>query len=140
MKRHSVRFYYIYRKKKISNVNTISVDAAVDNGDGTTAGLLDFLEADKNTENEVIDRVISEQVSEHIKKIKKETAAATTVKGFEALELKIQGYNSNEIADMYNVPANSVRMWMSRARKILMEDRFFMKLMPLEVKKCHLPK
>ena len=47
---------------------------------------------------------------------------SATVKGFEALELKMQGYSGSEIAQMFQVPANSLRAWMSRARAILLKD------------------
>ena len=46
--------------------------------------------------------------------------------GLEALELKMAGYTTAEIAKMYNSTVNNVNAWISRARQKLMADEEFM--------------
>ena len=48
-----------------------------------------------------------------------------TLKGFEALELKLDGYSGEEIAKLFDVSSNSLRSWMSRAKKILLNEKGF---------------
>lgn len=122
-------FIDIYRKEKLKKFDFISLEecfAEDDSGNG--AGLIDFLSTDNNTENEVLTKVRNDLVFKHIKMAKENCTAKTTVQGFSALELKIKGYSGEEIARMFNVPSNSLRTWMSKARKILLSDKEFMKL------------
>lgn len=55
--------------------------------------------------------------------ILKENYKGITLKGIEALELKLIGFNSIEIAEIYGVHSNSVRAWISRALKKLKSDK-----------------
>lgn len=112
-----------YRRDKIRIRETISLDDICDNGEGDDgACLADFLAADVDTENEVLSKLTNDMVKDYIRNAKNKCSAGTTVKGFEALELKLAGYSGKEIADMFNVPSNSLRSWMSRAKKVLLND------------------
>lgn len=46
----------------------------------------------------------------------------TIQKGIAALYLQQQGYTSFDLAKHYQVPANRVRAWQSKARKLLQQD------------------
>lgn len=48
-----------------------------------------------------------------------------TLRGIEALELKIQGSRVTDIADLYQVPSSHVGAWISRAAKKLRNDPKF---------------
>ena len=77
-----------------------SIDAVVDAG----TGLRDTLH---NTE------------LRHALQQAKANASKAVAKGITCLELSVQGYNSQELAQMYQAEAAKVRMWMTRARKYL---------------------
>ena len=47
---------------------------------------------------------------------------ATIQKGIASLWLQQQGYTSFDLAKHYQVPANRVRAWQSKARKLLQQD------------------
>ena len=49
----------------------------------------------------------------------KANASETAAKGITCLELTVHGYNSQELAKLFQAEAATVRMWMSRARKYL---------------------
>lgn len=110
-----------YRREKAKNPNTVSLNELVGD-DESEVSLADFLAADNNTENEVLTKVTGDMLKNCIKNAKSKCTANTTVKGFEALELKIEGYSGEEIAAMFNVPSNSLRSWISRAKKILLSE------------------
>lgn len=46
--------------------------------------------------------------------------------GIEALELKVKGMDTSEIASLYNVPASHVGAWISRAAQKLRKDPHFL--------------
>ena len=48
--------------------------------------------------------------------------SSTIQKGIVALYLQHQGYTSFDLAKHYQVPANRVRAWQSKARKLLQQD------------------
>lgn len=123
-------FVDLYRKNKNNSLETLSLSQIVSDDDADEgAELMEFLNSGDNTENEAISKITNKQLIDMIHKAKRTCTAATTVKGFEALELKISGYTGSEIAKMYNVPANSLRTWMSRAKKILLSDERFVSLL-----------
>lgn len=112
-----------YRHDKVRNGDCISIDEICcenDNGDGVS--LAQFLATKNDTESEVLTKITNELIRKNIKDAKEKCSAQTTVKGFEALELKLAGYSGEEIARLFNVPSNSIRSWMSRAKKILLTD------------------
>lgn len=49
----------------------------------------------------------------------KSNAPGAAAKGITCLELTIQGYNSKEIAKLFQAEAATVRMWMTKARRYL---------------------
>ena len=49
----------------------------------------------------------------------KANASDAAAKGITCLELTVQGYNSKELAKLFQAEAATVRMWMSRARRYL---------------------
>ena len=53
-----------------------------------------------------------------------------TLKGIEAIELKIKGYNGREIAELYKVTPNNINAWISRAVSKLRKDSQFMAAFP----------
>lgn len=118
-----------YRKDKSQKMDVVSLDdICSEDDDGSEACLMDFLASDNNTENEVLASVTNDMIKNYIKDAKVKCTAQTTVKGFEALELKLEGYSGEEIANMFNVPSNSVRSWMSRAKKALLNEHEFVEL------------
>ena len=122
-------FIDMYRKEKLRKIDFVSLEECfAEDEAGNGAGLIDFLSTENNTENEVLTKIRNELVFKHIKIAKENCTANTTVQGFSALELKIKGYSGEEIARMFNVPSNSLRTWMSKARKILLNDKEFIKL------------
>lgn len=44
------------------------------------------------------------------------TATGTTVKGIQAIRMRIDGYSSKEIGELLGAPANHVTAWISKAR------------------------
>ena len=50
-------------------------------------------------------------------------------KGVEAIELKLQGYESVEIADLYGTTVNNVNAWISRARSKLRNEPALMEIL-----------
>ncbi len=104
------------------NIQAESLEAKLYDDEGNEEEFINLLAAPNNTENEVIARVTNDMLKEHIHRVKESCAAKTTVRGFEALELKMQGYTGAEIAKMFDVPANSLRSWMSKAKKLLLND------------------
>lgn len=116
-----------YRREKSRNVEMVSLnDSCFDNDE--EANLMDFLASDNNTENEVLSGITNDMIRDYIKNAKNKCTAQTTVRGFEALELKLEGYSGEEIANMFNVPSNSLRSWMSRAKKLLLCEKDFEEL------------
>ena len=53
----------------------------------------------------------------------KERCSGTTRKGIEALALKCRGHSGVEIAARYGVAPNHVAAWISKATKMLREER-----------------
>lgn len=52
----------------------------------------------------------------------KEDYQGVARKGVEAIELKLRGYESSEIAELYGTTINNVNAWISRARSKLRTD------------------
>ena len=118
-----------YRRDKARKIDSVSLDNVyAEDDNGNEASLINYLATDNNTENEVLTRTTNDLIIKYIKNTKDKCSAKTTVKGFDALELNLRGYSGEEIANMFNVPSNSVRSWMSRAKKCLKENREFMEL------------
>lgn len=123
-------FIDMHRADKSSKIDLISLDeCCIDDGCGSEASLADFLATDNNTENEVLAGITNDIIKRCIKKAKEKCTSQTTVKGFDALELKFEGYSGAEIARMFNVPSNSLRSWISRAKKTLLAEREFADLL-----------
>lgn len=116
-----------YRREKNKKIEMVSLDDACFECEGET-NLLDFLASENDTENEVLTRVTNDMVKKYIRNAKDKCTAKTTLRGFEALELKLEGYSGEEIASMFNVPSNSVRSWMSKAKKLLLCEKDFVEL------------
>lgn len=107
-----------HRFDKSRNREMVSLDEiCCEDADGNGASLADFLASETDVENEVLSKITNDMIREYIQSAKKNCSAQTTVKGFEALELKLDGYSGEEIAKLFNVPSNSLRSWMSRAKK-----------------------
>lgn len=51
-----------------------------------------------------------------------------TLKGIEAIELKLLGHETREIADLYGTSVNNVNAWISRARSKMRDDPDMAKL------------
>jgi len=59
----------------------------------------------------------------------KEKYQGVARKGIEAIELKLQGYESVEIADLYGTTVNNVNAWISRARSKLRNEPSLMEIL-----------
>lgn len=120
------RFIDIYRKRKIAINSVVYIeDYVLSDDEGNCSELEKFLKAPNSTENAALQNVTVDMLKKCISDVKRSCSAKTTVKGFEALELKMDGYTGEEIARMFNVPSNSLRSWMSKARKILINNESF---------------
>lgn len=118
-----------YRFEKNRNKELLSLDdACSEDSDGNGVSLAEFLVADTNVENEVLSKITNDAIRKYIASAKTKCSAKTTVRGFEALELKLEGYSGEEIANMFDVPSNSLRSWMSRAKKALLNEKDFVAL------------
>ena len=117
-----------YRSEKSKKTSSLSLDEIYDEDD-SAYGLTQFLAGENTAENSALSKITSDMIEQHIKKVKNSSASKTQRRNFEALELKIQGYSSEEIAKIFNMPANSLRTMTSRARKILLSDSDFVKLL-----------
>lgn len=118
-------FIDLYRMNGKNKPDVLSLDECCSGDDDCDVTLRDFLADKKNTENEVIARITETVVSNCIDKARMKCTSKTTVRGFDALELKIKGYTGTEIAKIFNVPTNSLRAWISRAKKELLREREF---------------
>lgn len=118
-----------YRRDKVRNPETVSIDFVPDKGEAENiVCLADYLVTDINAENEILSKITHDMIKKYIKAAKKKCTAHTTIKGFEAFELRIEGYSGMEIANMFNVPSNSLHSWISRAKKILVNEHEFIEL------------
>lgn len=118
-----------YRFEKNRNKELLSLDdVCSEDADGNGVSLAEFLVADTNVENEVLSKMTNDALKKYIASAKTKCSAKTTVRGFEALELKLEGYSGEEIANMFDVPSNSLRSWMSRAKKALLDEKDFVAL------------
>lgn len=118
-----------YRFEKNRNKELLSLDdVCSEDSDGNGVSLAEFLVADTNVENEVLSKITNDAIRKYIASAKTKCSAKTTVRGFEALELKLEGYSGEEIANMFDVPSNSLRSWMSRAKKALLNEKDFVAL------------
>ena len=118
-----------YRFDKARNREIISLDKICsEDANGNGASLAEFLASETDVENEVLSKITNDLVREYIKSAKERYSSQTTVKGFEALELKLDGYSGEEIAKIFDVPSNSLRSWMSRAKKLLLNEKGFISI------------
>ena len=118
-----------YRFEKNRNKELLSLDdVCSEDSDGNGVSLAEFLVADTNVENEALSKITNDAIRKYIASAKTKCSAKTTVRGFEALELKLEGYSGEEIANMFDVPSNSLRSWMSRAKKALLNEKDFVAL------------
>lgn len=115
-----------HRFDRSRNREIISLDEICsEDADGNGTSLVAFLASETDVENEALSKVTNELIRKYIKSAKERCSAQTTVKGFEALELKLDGYSGEEIAKLFDVPSNSLRSWMSRAKKLLLNEKGF---------------
>ena len=119
---------FIDRVRKINRqrIDEISIDeCCTDCADNNDTSLAEFLKSDNDTENEALLEYTKDYMKKCINRAKLNCTSKTTVRGFDALELKMEGYTGAEIADMLSVPSNSLRSWISRAKKLLFTDKEF---------------
>ena len=109
----------VYKRNRELKKELLSLDHDIRDEEGNGLELIDLLKGGNETENQALQNLTVELLHKYIKNSKESCTAASTVKGFEALELKIAGYSGEQIAKMYHVSSNSVRSWMSNAIKIL---------------------
>ena len=62
----------------------------------------------------------------------KKNASCAAAKGITCLELTIQGYNSREIAKIFNTGDGTIRVWISKARRYLQSIPELQEYMSLE--------
>ena len=80
-------------------------------------------------EDEAEPQVIANEIRGLLEQTKRKYSGVT-LKGIEAIELKIKGYSGVEIAALYGVEPNLLGAWISRARKKLKADGDFMAALP----------
>ena len=120
----------IYKRNRELMKEVLSLDNAI-NQDEEENGtpFIELLTGENETENQALQNITVKQMQEYITKVKTNCTAATTLKGFQALEMKMAGYSGVQIAKMFHVPSNSLRSWMSMARKRLLNDDHIMELL-----------
>ena len=120
-------FIDMYRTDKNRHLDVVSLDEFL-NEDKTfnDAQLCAIVEDERKVEEEVIEKVTNDIIKQCIRKAKSKCASETTVRGFEALELRIAGYSGAQISQMMNTPSNIIRVGINRAKKILLGDSEFM--------------
>ena len=80
-------------------------------------------------DDETEPQVYAGEINSLLEKTKRKYSGVT-LKGIEAIELKIKGYSGVEIAALYGVEPNLLGAWISRARQKLKSDGEFMALFP----------
>lgn len=119
-------FIDMYRTDKNRRLDMVSLDDYLSEEKSfNDAQLAEFLEDENSTENEAFAKLTNEIIKKCIKKSKVNCTSETTVRGFEALELRIEGYSGAQIAKMLDAPSNTIRVGISRAKKILLCDKEF---------------
>ena len=114
------------RKIKRIQDNTCYLDNPVsdtDDADGADYASLIFT----SDESEVWLR--DKEINHLLQKIKQKYSGVT-LKGIEAIELKVKGYSGVEIAALYGVKPNLLAAWISRAKQKLQKDTDFMAAFP----------
>jgi len=119
------------QKRKCDNIRSLD-ELVFDTEENEGRALAEFIKSDVDSENEVLNSIMENDIKKYFQKVKKNCTAESTVKGLEALEMKIEGYSAVEIAEKYNVPANSIRAWLSRAKKLIVGDVEFIKIISLD--------
>lgn len=124
------RFIDLYKMNRQPSAGFVSLEQSItEDEDGSDLTIMDFLKSDIDIENDTLQNITVDLMKEYIAQAKSDCTAKTVVKGFEALELRIKGYNSVEIAEMFHMPSNSLRSGISRAKKLLMNDDRVMALL-----------
>jgi len=119
-------FIDIYRTDKNRRLDVVSLNEYLsEEKTFNDVQLAAILEGDNTTENEVLEKVTNEIMKKCIKRAKSKCTSKTTVRGFEALELRIEGYSGAQISEMMKTPSNSIRVGINRAKKILLDDKEF---------------
>ncbi len=119
-------FIDMYRTDKTRRLDLISLDEYLsEEKTFNDSQLAAILEGENSTENEVLEKVTNEIMKKCIRRAKSKCTSKTTVRGFEALELRIEGYSGSQISEMMKTPSNSIRVGINRAKKILLDDKEF---------------
>ena len=105
--------------------NVILKSTISETGDGTEETLLDRVSADTPDCESVIDAVTVEQLLRDFK----DKYSGVARLGIEAIELKLLGFSSKEIAERYGTTVNSINAWISRARSKLKKEVSLVRLM-----------
>ena len=71
------------------------------------------------------EEALDEKIALEALRRSKERYSGVTLKGIEALELKLKGYSGTDIAKMYKVKPNYIAACISRAIKYLRKDKIF---------------
>jgi len=80
-------------------------------------------------EDETHAKIYADEIDHLLERMKRKYSGVT-LKGIEAIELKIKGYTGVEIAALYKVKPNLLAAWISRAKNKLKEDAEFMSAFP----------
>jgi RNA polymerase sigma factor (sigma-70 family) len=121
-----VRNRLIDHCRKIMRIQdkTCYLESKIPDTDGSSYAEL-FAEPDEEPES----RVYAGEVDALLQKAKRKYTGVT-LKGIEAIELKVKGYSGVEIAALYNVQPNLLAAWISRAKQKLRQDADFMAAFP----------
>ena len=76
------------------------------------------IDAVVDTESRDVNPLYTSELRQLLQQAKVNTSCAAA-KGITCLELTIQGYNSREIARMFNTGDGTIRVWISKARRYL---------------------
>lgn len=119
-------FIDMYRTDKSRHLDVVSLDEFLNEEKSfNDTQLALMLEDDRKVEDEVIEKVTNDIMKQCIRKAKNSCTSETTVRGFEALELRIAGYSGSQISQMMDTPSNIIRVGINRAKKILLGDKEF---------------
>lgn len=101
----------------------INRHGAVDSIDAMTEAQVERIGTSRSS---VEDTVVNDTLIELMREAGKRYSGVT-LRGIEALELKLKGFSGADIARMYGVKPNQVSAWISRAKTRLMKDQEFSK-------------
>jgi RNA polymerase sigma factor (sigma-70 family) len=113
------------RVKRIQDKTCYTSNSVPDSEDNDYNDIISLPDLENDPETK-IDEV---EINILLQKLKNKYSGIT-LKGIEAIELKIKGYSGVEIAALYGVKPNLLGAWISKAKKKIKQDTDFIAAFP----------